>query len=75
MYIQMSTRLVLILSIPYFIVSVIESSSDVITSSSNDRSTSMSISLLIIDNTLVSEASSSIEPSTISSLYQIYFIL
>ncbi|XP_019857681.1 PREDICTED: uncharacterized protein LOC109585981 [Amphimedon queenslandica] len=50
-------------------VSVIESLSDTIISSSDDRSTLMSISLTIIDDTLVSEPSSSIEPSTISSLY------
>uniref|UniRef100_A0A1X7TV04 Fibronectin type-III domain-containing protein n=1 Tax=Amphimedon queenslandica TaxID=400682 RepID=A0A1X7TV04_AMPQE len=48
-------------------VSVIESLSDTIISSSDDRSTLMSISLTIIDDTLVSEPSSSIEPSTISS--------
>uniref|UniRef100_A0A1X7SX81 Fibronectin type-III domain-containing protein n=1 Tax=Amphimedon queenslandica TaxID=400682 RepID=A0A1X7SX81_AMPQE len=48
-------------------VSVIESLCDTIISSSDDRSTSTSISLTIIDNTLVSETSSSIKPSTISS--------
>ena len=40
----------------------------VLSYSSNDRFTSMSISLTIIDNTFVSEAASSIESSTISSL-------
>ena len=64
MYTQMSTKL----DFKYFPVSVIESLSDVITSSSDDRFTT-SISLMIIDNTLVSETSSNIEPSTISSLY------
>uniref|UniRef100_A0A1X7U056 Fibronectin type-III domain-containing protein n=1 Tax=Amphimedon queenslandica TaxID=400682 RepID=A0A1X7U056_AMPQE len=48
-------------------VSVTKSLSDAITSSSSNRFTSMSISLMIIDNTIVSETSSSIEPSTISS--------
>uniref|UniRef100_A0A1X7TUJ7 Fibronectin type-III domain-containing protein n=1 Tax=Amphimedon queenslandica TaxID=400682 RepID=A0A1X7TUJ7_AMPQE len=47
-------------------VSVIESLRDTIITSSDDRSTSTSISLTIIDNTLVSETSSSIKPSTIS---------
>ena len=46
------------------IVSVTESSSDAITSSSDN---SMSISLMVIDNTLLSL--SSIEPSTVSSWY------
>ncbi|XP_019862106.1 PREDICTED: uncharacterized protein LOC109590652 [Amphimedon queenslandica] len=49
------------------VVSVTESSSDAITSNSNNRSTLASISQTIIDNTLVLETSSSIEPSTTSS--------
>uniref|UniRef100_A0A1X7TX70 Fibronectin type-III domain-containing protein n=1 Tax=Amphimedon queenslandica TaxID=400682 RepID=A0A1X7TX70_AMPQE len=56
-----------ILIITTLTVSVTKSSSDAITTSSNDRSTSMSISLTIIDNTLVSETSSSITISSSTS--------